>query len=492
MRVRFQQIVIFLMCALMTIPAYAHAQEPSITAAVVNPAADQQLAMHTSARADIARYLDVPRYRIVGTIDPTKRTWQATQTLTFRNQSGAPLSKLYFRLFPNLTDIGGSLTISSATVNGAPIMVKSEANRYLAQLDLAPPIANGAQVTVVLNFVTTAPGSNGASLYGTLYNDGQTMALATAYPLLANNSNGVWDVAVPNTTGDLVTSTVAYYDVTITAPTTHTIVSTGTNTTVSKVGTTQTVRMVSGLQRDFALAVSKIASVNTTVDGTKISVYYPSGKLSTGQAALKYASQSLHFYNTTYGQYPYNELDIVTLNAGSFEGVEFPGFIVIEQRFFTASADFESLIVHEVAHQWFYGVIGNDVQNHAWVDEGLATYSQVLYQEAINGAVAGAKEKSIFVADYNDLKAQNGDGAIDRPINTMTDYRYGVLSYSKAALYFDAIRTKISPAKFTAALRNYYTSNRYGLVDGMAFVRAAQTSCGCDLQPLYNQWVLAK
>lgn len=490
-RVHLQQLIILLLCTFIAIPTFVHAQAPNISK-VSDPAADQQLAMHTSARADIASHPDVPLYRIVGTIDPTKRTWQAIQTLTFRNQSGATLTKLYFRLFPNLSDVGGSLTISSATVNGATIIVKTEANRYLARLDLATPIANGAQVSVVLNFVTTVPGSNGSSLYGTLYQDGQTMALASAYPLLANNTNGVWDLAVPNTSGDLVTSTAAYYDVTVTAPTTHIIVSTGTNTTSSKVGTTQTVRMVSGLQRDFALAATKLASINATVDGTKISVYYPSGKLSTGQAALKYASQSLHFYNTTYGQYPYNELDIVNLNAGSFEGVEFPGFILIEQQFFATSADFESLIIHEVAHQWFYGVIGNDVQNHAWVDEGFASYSQVLYQEALRGAAAGTKEKNIFVADYNDLKAQKGDGAIDRPISTMSDYSYGVLTYSKAALYFDAIRTKIGAAKFTAAIRNYYTTNRYGLVDGMAFVRAAQTSCGCDLQPLYNLWVLAK
>jgi aminopeptidase N len=480
-----------LMCAFLLIPTFVHAQAPN-SFKIGDPAADQQLAMHTSARGDIAKNPDVPLYRIVGTIDPAKRTWQATQTLTFRNKSGATLTKLYFRLFPNLPDIGGNLTVSSATVNGKTVVVRSEANRYLARLDLATPIANGTQVTVVLKFITTAPNNGGTSLYGTLNQDGQTLSLTSAYPHLANNTNGVWDTTVPNTKGDLVTSTAAYYDVTVTAPTTHTIVSTGTNTTSSKVGTSQTVRMVSGLQRDFALAATKLASINATVDGTKINAYYPIGNLKGGQAALKYASQSLHFYNITYGQYPYNELDLVTVNAGTFEGIEFPGFILFEQRRYNTSADFESLVIHEVAHQWFYNVIGNDVQNHAWVDEGLATYSQVLYHAALRGAAAGTKEKNIFVADYNDLKAQKGDGAIDRPISTMSDYSYGVLTYSKAALYFDAIRTKIGAVKFTAAIRNYYTTNRYGLVDGMAFVRAAQTSCGCDLLPLYNQWVLAK
>jgi len=164
----------------------------------------------------------------------------------------------------------------------------------------------------------------------------------------------------------------------------------------------------------------------------------------------------------------------------------------MEQQLFNVTSDYESLVVHEVAHQWFYGVIGNDVQNHAWVDEGLASYSQVLYQEALHGAQAGADEKSIFVDDYNALKAKKKDGAIDRPISTMSTLQYGALTYSKAALYIDAIRGKVGAKVFVKAMQTYYTTNRYALVDGSALVRAVQSTCACDIQPLYNQWVLAK
>lgn len=456
------------------------------------PLTDQQAAMHASTRGDVARYADAPLYQIVGSVDPSTRTWQATQTVTFRNQSGGALSKLYFRLLANLPDVGGSLTMSSASVNGKTVVIKYEANRYLARLDLATPLPTNATVTVVLKFVTTAANNGGENVFGTLNSDGQTLALAMAYPLLANYTNGVWDTAVPNTNGDIVTSPVAWYDVTLTTPRTYTVVSTGTAISSTSSGTNQTVRIVSGLQRDFALAVTKLASLSAVVDGSKISVYYPNGNLKGGQATLKYASQALHFFNTTYGQYPYNELDIVTVNAGTFEGIELPGFILMEQQFFNTSSSYESLVVHEVAHQWFYGIIGNDVQNHAWVDEGLATYSQVLYQEALHGAQAGADEKSIFVDDYNTLKAKKKDGAIDRPISTMSSYQYGALSYSKAALYIDAIRTKLGAKLFTKALQTYFTNNRYALVDGTALVRAVQSSCSCDIQPLYDQWVLAK
>ena len=74
----------------------------------------------------------------------------------------------------------------------------------------------------------------------------------------------------------------------------------------------------------------------------------------------------------------------------------------------------------------------------------------------------------------------------------MSNTQYSALSYSKAALYVDAIRSQIGTKAFTAALKSYYTSNRYAVVDGTAFVRAVQKSCSCDIQPLYNQWILAK
>lgn len=457
-----------------------------------DPLLDQQAAMHTTTRGDVAGHADAPFYQIVGTIVPDQRTWQATQTLTFRNQSGVALSKLYFRLYANLADVGGKLVINSATVNGVTTAVKFESRNFLARLDLATPIAPDAMVTVVLDFVTTAPNNGGTNIYGTLNHDGQTLALVTAYPQLAMLSNGVWDTTVPDSKGDLVTSPVAFYDVTVTLPRTHTVLGTGSIVSTMTAGTSQTVHIVSGLQRDFALAATTLAQVNTKIDGTLIRVYYPKGKIKAGQATLKYAKQAVSVFNKSYGQYPYNELDLIAVNAGTFEGIEFPGLILFEQRLFNPVASYESLVVHEVAHQWFYGVVGNDVQNHAWVDEGLATYSQVLYYEVLRGAKVAAAEKRLFVDDYAYLKSRNADGSMDRAIRTMSDTQYGVLSYSKAALYFDAVRTNVGAKTFATAIRRYYTDNRYAVVDGSAFVQAVNATCGCDVQPLYRSWVLAQ
>lgn len=457
-----------------------------------DPRDDQRLAMHDSAVGDIDTHRNVPFYQISGTIDPKGLTWQAHQTVTFINQSGAALDHIYFRLYPNLADMGGDLTISAAQVNDTALTIQYESNRYIARIDLPTPIAIDATTTVTLDFVTTVPNEGGEDLFGTLYFDGQSISLPTAYPLLANTQAGAWDLAIPDSNGDLVTSPMAMYDVTTTIPNDYTLVSTGTATATTKTDTTQTMRVISGLQRDFMLSATSNPHVSAVVDGTTISMYYPNDNIDGANLALGYASAALHLFNTTIGQYPYNELDMVTSNSGSFEGIEYPGILLYSQDYFNTQPDFEDLVVHEVGHQWFYNVIGNDVQQRAWVDEGMTTYTQVLYADAVHGIDAGRNEIKNFSSDYDQIRDTSDDRKLDSPIDAFDEDTYGLIAYYKGALYIDAVRSQIGDQAFAEALKTYYANNRYAIVDGTAFLAAAQSACNCDIQPLYNQWVLGQ
>lgn len=472
------------------IPPMSHAQ--TVATPTTEVQSDQRAAMHSNARDDIASHPVASRYHIVSTVDPVARTWQGQQTLTYTNQSGVTLNQFYFRLFANLPDLGGDLTITAASVAGVSVPVQYESNRYLARLDLPTPLAAGAQITTTLDFVTTVPDNVGQRLYGAFNHDSQNLALASAYPLLANNPGGLWEIDVPDTKGDLVNSPVAVYDVTITAPLGYSIVTTGTATSSTRTTTDQQIHVVSGLQRDFMVVVTTLAHVSTTIDGTTLNVYYPTGNIRGGYLALKFARQAVHLYNDLFGQYPYNELDMVAVDAGTFYGVEYPGLLLFDQRLFNKAWFFESIVAHEVAHQWFYNVIGNDVQTHAWVDESFATYAQVLYREKIWGASAANIERDGFVAQYTKLQARHSDGAIDQHMRTFTLYSYNVLAYAKAALYLDAIRAQVGSDVFAQAMHDYYSAHRYDIVDGTAFVDSVQSACTCDIQPLYTHWILGQ
>lgn len=481
------RIGVILLWALIGAPLHGQAQEGDTPVQH-----DQRAAMHTSTHDDINQYGNVPQYTLTGVISTDTQTLTATQNLLYVNKSTRELNELYFRLFPNLADMGGVMVIRDARVGDQAVSYTMEANNYLVRVALPTPLTPGSTVNVALDFVTTMPVNKGRELYGAMNDDGSTLSLASAYPIIATIVNDTWEIELPDTKGDLVNSPVALYDVTLTAPSNYSIVTTGTTTSIARTGNTQQVHVVSGLQRDFMLVATTLPRVSTTVDGTQINVYYPTGNIRGGRLALKFARQAVQLFNTKFGQYPYNELDIVAVDAGTFYGVEYPGLTLIERRLFAKSWFLESIIAHEIAHQWFYAVVGNDVQQHGWVDESLATYAQVIYREALWGRPAALLEADDWIVRYERLKTRNADGPIDRHMREFTLYSYNVLAYDKAALYVAAIRTQVGDAAFFRALQQYYRDNRYGYVDGTALVRAVEQTCSCDIHPLYNQWVLAQ
>ncbi len=452
---------------------------------------NQRAAMHTSAVNDIQTSNTAPHYTIVGTVNPTTRTLSATQTLVYTNRTASTLTSIGMRLYANLTDVGGLTTVNNVRVNGTAATPSYGPQRFFLSIPLATPLAAGKSVSIQMGFTTTAPTNTDTNLFGTMVSDGTTLSLPYAYPMVAFLRGGVWDTAIPDSKGDIVTNEMSLYDVRLTGPLTgYTFVSTGSTTTTIKTRDTQTVQIYSGLQRDFAFALTKLSKKSQTVAGTTINVYGPASRAAVTTSALAAAVAALPIFNTNIGQYPYKELDIISVDAGDFWGIEVPGFVLIEQDQYTNNPNFEPLIVHEVGHQWFYNIIGNDVQRDAFVDEGLTNYTELIYHQARKRPTDAAGTISYWKEDLAALRAAGNDDIVDQPMSTMTDDQYSTLVYSKAALYIHAVRLQIGEKAFFTALKNYFTASKYRIVDGTAFRSAAETACKCSLTTLYTKWIL--
>ncbi len=471
-----------------------HTDTSTSVAAITAPdVLQQRQAMHSSAVNDIQATSTVPYYTINGTVNPTTRTLTAAQTIVYTNRTSVALANIGLRLYPNLTDVGGTCILTSVKVDGSAVTPTYGPQRYFVTVPLAKPLAAGKSVTLQISFTTTAPTNADTNLFGTLVWDGTTLSLPYAYPMIAYLRGGVWDTAIPDSKGDIVTNEMSLYDVTLRGPSSgYTFVSTGSTVSTQTVGSTQTVRISSGLQRDFTFALTKLSKKSQTVAGTTINVYGPASRAAVTTSALAAAVAAIPIFNTNIGQYPYKELDIISVDAGNFWGIEFPGFVLIEQDQYTNNPSFESLIVHEVGHQWFYNIIGNDVQRDAFVDEGLTNYTELLYQQARKRPTDAAGTIRYWKEDLAALRAAGNDAVVDQPMSAMSDDQYSTLVYSKAALYIHAVRLQIGEKAFSAALKSYYTASKYRIVDGTAFRSAAQTACKCSLTTLYTKWILQK
>jgi hypothetical protein len=148
--------------------------------------------------------------------------------------------------------------------------------------------------------------------------------------------------------------------------------------------------------RDFAISLSDafVLTTQQAANGTTVELYsFPDAqftlddgtRIDSARHALNVAAQSVALYSDLFGDYGYDRLVIV---QGDFpDGMEHSGLVFVGGNWFTRyagnPASYLTLItVHEVAHQWWYARVGSDAALTPWLDEALATYSEVLYLEA--------------------------------------------------------------------------------------------------------------
>lgn len=468
-------------------PPPAGADPPSISSPL--DVAAQAAALLPEYRADLDRAGAWNRYTIVASLDPQSRTLAGAQQVEYTNRDSGPLDRIYFHLYPNLEEFGGRLEVTELSVDGTPVPVSYEAGRYLLPVALPRPIAPGEQAVVSMQFTTRAPANASESNYGAFNRENGALALASSYPIAAIVRGGAWDIGRPDSRGDFVNSETALYDVTLTAPADWTLAATGVVADGRLDGGQQTARFVSGPQRDFMITALQYRSVSAEVDGTTVTSYYRPGSETGGQGALQAAVRALAAFNERYGRYPLRELDVVEIDARTFLGVEYPGIILIEHGLYGNQQALEVTVAHEVAHQWWYSLVGNDVQTDAWLDEAMASYSQIVYQEEVYGPEAAEFELDGFRNRYRQVVAAGRDGPVSQP-NSSFSRNYVQLVYGKAVLFVQALREQIGDESFGRFLQAYYDQSRYGFVDDAQFLGTAEAACTCELDDLYRSWIV--
>jgi aminopeptidase N len=201
------------------------------------------------------------------------------------------------------------------------------------------------------------------------------------------------------------------------------------------------------------------------------------------------AEQSLRAFNAAYGAYPFSELEVVQAALTKFLGVEYPGIMLIEQGLYERNGrSLESTIAHEIGHQWWYGLVGNDAQGEAWLDEGLTSFSQLTYYRALGQNDIAERELQGFRDSYLSLRRRG----LDQPLNRSPGELRGIyvpVVYAKAALFFEALRLRLGNEDFSEFVQDYFATLRYREATGPDVLAAAQRACECDLTGFYRDWV---
>jgi hypothetical protein len=468
---------------------------------------------------DMAGMTLATRYDIDVTIEGDLRHVHGTQQIWYVNRSYDDLHEVMLRLYPNTQYMGGHMQVSQVYVDGTPVTPavylrptvglsgttgQPISDTSVLSVPLASALAPEHSVTLSMTFMVTVPqATNGYHTFGWA-ND--VIALPNVYPVVPVRDGTGWKVDVAPTYGDVAFSEVSLYHVRIHAPSDLVLVTTGVCTStvdqpVNSVPAAFAWRdsdCVAAPVRDFAIHGSRQYQVisqtlHSGAGSLTVSSFYMPKYAQTGRRALDYAIQAVQDYERRYGPYPYLELKLFA-SPNTSGGIEYPMLAGITDSLYANDDDyFRWITAHEVAHQWWYGMVGSDPINEAWLDESLTQFTSSLVIEDYYGVQAADADRQLYFTTRYERELKAGlDAPVAQSTGSFERAVYAPIVYGKGPLFFDAVRRAVGDQRYTAWLRTYFTRYRYRIVHAEDLLMTAdETGIGSAVRQAYSQWILS-
>jgi hypothetical protein len=367
---------------------------------------------------------------------------RVTGTSDVRFAANRPLHRLVFRLWPNGPGQRASLTVTGMTVDGRTVRTQRPSATTLV-VPLAGTVAPGREIRVRFGWRLSLSSALRMSARGGF------VRLGSFFPLLPWDARRGWVVDPPTSlTAEASTSPTADFDVTVHAPPSMQVLATG--------------RRVSGDRwlargvRDFAIAGGAFDTVTRIIAAprpVRLTVAAPADEPGAAAAFADRAALALTALAGRFGPYPWPTLSIAVMPDLSRHGIEYPNLI------FQGPVSLARATTHEVAHQWFYSLVGNDQARDPWLDEALANWAAMSidhFEGILNLPIPPAAQ-----------------GHLGAPVSFWqqhpTDYFRGVYVQGPQAL-----ASLGDQASVDCALRRYVAANAYRIAQPRDLVAALE------------------
>ena len=373
------------------------------------------------------------------------RTIWVDSTATIRNTSGGPIDRVELNTIAARL---GEIRLQPVTVDGAVVAASRSDQTIVVPLGgILPP--DGVTRIRVRYGATVRSSLTGSNWLFTRTNG--IMDLYRWLPWVSRN------VAFdrPNHGDPFVTPSSSSVTVRIVSSRKLVLATTGDRTGISADGLTQTFKARD--VRDFTVtAAPDYLTRSRVVGGTTIRVYYRPG--APGAAMLDAAADAFAALRTRLGPVPYPTFKVVQ-SAGGY-GMESPRLIWIPTG--VAASSLRYLAAHETAHQWFYGIVGNDQAAEPFVDEAAADFAARY--------VLGLRRAS-----------RCATARLDRRIYDYSATCYYEDIYIQGGNLLERARRTMGSTAFWSALRGYVAANRDRIVTTSTLLQALDDATPLDL-----------
>ncbi len=497
-------------------------------------------------------------YKIDVRLNDREHMLSAFESFEYINHSPDTLGFIYVHLWPNAykngkTALGRQLYADKETeltfghdsirgwidsldfkINGQPVKWEYDPKHIdICKIHLVIPLKPGERMTVTTPFKVKIP-SGAISRLGHI---GQSYQITQWYPKPAVYDKNGWNQMPYLNQGEFY-SEYGSFDVSITLPENYVVGATGDLQDASELkfleqkaefaknnpdafltrkkgqapfppssSNWKTIRYTQSKVHDFAWFADKRfgvlkGEVELPHSKRKVTTWamFTPQNAAVWKDAIEYINDGTYYYSLWNGDYPYNQVTAIdgTISAGG--GMEYPNVTVIGNT--GSQMDLEIVIVHEVGHNWFYGILGSNERVHGWMDEGLNTLNEMRYVETkypgnthLSNQVMGLFHlKNLDHHDSGDLGYRFisivGE---DQPIEThsadFTSLNYGLIMYQKTGLVFHYLKSYLGDEAFNQTMQAYFESWKFKHPQPEDLQEALERACGKKLDWLFHDLV---
>lgn len=429
------------------------------------------------------------RYEIEGTLDTKEHILNFTETITYRNNEEVTLSELYLHIYGNAYQIyDGTKGIQVLSVNSLSkdaltfeVLDKNQLLKIIPEKPLEP--GETIQFKVGCKFLIPDL-MDRYGYYQTQY------CFSFFNPQMAVYDENGWDIAPMSLVGDGRYHDMSDFIVKITVPKEYVVACGGTERDKVVKGETITYTFENNNARDVSMAISdQYEIVEDEIDGIKVYAYFEKDLVSQERKdnTMQQIKDSLDCFITVFGEYPYETFRMATVTQKSNIGVamEYSGLIYMPREAFldNAGIGYEETLTHEIAHQWFYGIIGNNETTEAWLDEGITTFAVGVYIENVKGK----DQAEDYLIRGKSLKLDSTP--INKEITEYQNNAYYLVCYYKAQYFLYELRERMGEEAFYRAMREYYDTYAFQQATTEGFIKIMINNTTVNIDDLVNAYV---
>lgn len=444
-------------------------------------------------------------YRITVTLDDSNNVLNGAEVISYQNNSPDALGEIYIHLWPNAylnngtpygvqslengetdfyysnRDEKGRIDSLSFKVNGQRVKVEFLYGKHeICRLILNKPLLSNQKLEIATSFRVKLP-----KIFSRLGHEKQLYCITQWYPKPAVYDVNGWNMMSYLDQGEFY-SEFGRFDVSITAPKDYVVVATGevqddderkwwlsrTRSVLVAHPSTKpmkTLRFIQDSVHDFAWFASKKFKTGKSEvvlsNGQKVDTWMFAEKEKEGDTltGMNYLNSAISFYSNKVGVYPYKLATVVVTPLKAGGGMEYPtitNVTTIERQ----------VIVHELGHNWFYGILGTNERKYPWMDESINNYYEArsTYESKVvehGGLIKSGRFSldNLAPSSFGLLELQylfsarnNTDQAPFLSSEAFTHLNYGTVIYSKASLAFLQLQKYLGDDVFDGMMKSYY------------------------------------